>query len=60
MPLTQIGRSVFALVALWGGPLRQNFQRILAWCLVSGALAVAGGIVDRAGPVPGSGWRPWG
>jgi low temperature requirement protein LtrA len=43
--VTQIGRSVFALVALWGGPLRQNFQRILAWCAVSGALAVAGGIV---------------
>ncbi len=43
--LTQIGRSVFALVALWGEPLRQNFQRILAWCVVSGALAIAGGIV---------------
>src|SRR5262249_60057683 len=43
--VTQIGRSVFALVALWGGPLRQNFQRILAWCVVSGALAIAGGIV---------------
>ena len=43
--VTQIGRSVFALVALWGGPLRQNFERILAWCAVSGALAVAGGIV---------------
>ena len=43
--VTQIGRSVFALMALWDGPLRQNFQRILAWCMVSGALAVAGGIV---------------
>jgi low temperature requirement protein LtrA len=42
--VTQIGRSVFALVALRDGPLRQNFQRILAWCVVSGALAVAGGI----------------
>jgi low temperature requirement protein LtrA len=48
----QIGRSVFALVALWGGPLRQNFQRILAWCIVSGALAVAGGIVTG----PARGW----
>src|SRR5262249_41329709 len=27
------------------GPLRQNFQRILAWCVLSGALAIAGGIV---------------
>jgi low temperature requirement protein LtrA len=43
--VTQIGRSVFALVALWGSALRQNFQRILAWCVLSGALAVAGGIV---------------
>ena len=43
--VTQIGRSVFALMALWDGPLRQNFQRILAWCMVSGTLAVAGGIV---------------
>jgi low temperature requirement protein LtrA len=42
--VTQIGRSVFALVALWDGPLRKNFQRILAWCVVSGAFAVAGGI----------------
>src|SRR5258705_10781753 len=43
--LAHIGRRAFALVALWGGPMRQNFQRILAWCVVSGALAVAGGIV---------------
>jgi len=50
--VSQIGRSVFALVALWGGPLRQNFQRILAWCVVSGALAVAGGIVTG----PARGW----
>jgi low temperature requirement protein LtrA len=45
---------VFALVALWDGPLRPNFQRILAWCIVSGALAVAGGIV--AGPARGWLW----
>jgi low temperature requirement protein LtrA len=50
--VSQIGRSVFALVALWDGPLRQNFQRILAWCTVSGALAVAGGIVTG----PARGW----
>src|SRR5215467_5852967 len=46
--VSQIGRSVFALVALWGSPLRRNFQRILAWCVVSGALAVAGGIAGSA------------
>jgi low temperature requirement protein LtrA len=40
----QIGRSVFAVVALRGRPLQRNFQRILAWCLVSGTLAVLGGI----------------
>jgi low temperature requirement protein LtrA len=43
----QIGRSAFAVIALRGRPLRRNFQRILAWCLVSGTLAVLGGI---AGP----------
>jgi low temperature requirement protein LtrA len=43
----QIGRSVFAVVALRGRPLQRNFQRILAWCLVSGTLAVLGGM---AGP----------
>ena len=43
----QVGRSVFAVVALRGRPLQRNFQRILAWCLVSGTLAVLGGI---AGP----------
>ncbi|HEV3291925.1 MAG TPA: low temperature requirement protein A [Streptosporangiaceae bacterium] len=46
--ITQIGRSIFAVVALRGEPLQRNFQRILAWCVVSGALAVAGGLV--AGP----------
>jgi len=44
----QIGRSVFAVWALRGDRLQRNFQRILAWCLLSGALAVAGGLV--AGP----------
>ncbi|HKA95366.1 MAG TPA: low temperature requirement protein A [Streptosporangiaceae bacterium] len=44
--LSQIGRSVFAVVALRGRRLQQNFQRILAWCVVSGALAVAGGLAS--------------
>ena len=42
--VTQIGRSAFTVVALRGRPLQRNFQRILAWCLVSGALAVLGGL----------------
>jgi len=41
--ISQVGRSVFAVWALRGQPLVTNFQRILAWCCVSGALAVAGG-----------------
>jgi low temperature requirement protein LtrA len=40
----QIGRSVFTVIALRGRDLQRNFERILCWCLVSGALAVAGGI----------------
>lgn len=42
----QAGRSVFMVVALrGGGPLERNFERILAWCVLSGALAFAGGLV---------------
>lgn len=40
----QIGRSVFAVAALRGRPLQRNFERILSWCLVSGGLAVWGGL----------------
>ncbi len=40
----QVGRSAFVVVALRGQRLQRNFERILAWCLLSGALAVAGGI----------------
>jgi low temperature requirement protein LtrA len=40
----QIGRSVFMVIALRGHALQANFERILAWCVVSGALAVAGGL----------------
>jgi len=39
----QIGRSVFMVIALRGHALRANFERVLAWCVVSGALAVGGG-----------------
>ena len=44
----QVGRSAFMVVVLRGPAsqsLRQNYQRILAWCVVSGVLAVAGGLV---------------
>jgi low temperature requirement protein LtrA len=43
--IMQVGRTVFMVVVLRGDPLRANFERILAWCVVSGALAVAGGLV---------------
>jgi low temperature requirement protein LtrA len=43
--LSQVGRSAFMVVALRGQRLQRNFQRILVWCLVSGAFAVAGGLV---------------
>jgi low temperature requirement protein LtrA len=46
----QIGRSVFAIWALRGQPLAVNFQRILAWCCLSGALAVSGGLAPAAVP----------
>jgi low temperature requirement protein LtrA len=41
----QIGRTVFMVIALRGHVLQANFERILVWCVVSGALAVAGGLV---------------
>jgi low temperature requirement protein LtrA len=40
----QIGRTVFMMIALRGHPLEVNFQRILAWCVVSSAFAIAGGL----------------
>ena len=43
--LMQIGRSGFAVAGLRGQRLQRNYQRILAWCVVSGALAVTGGLV---------------
>jgi low temperature requirement protein LtrA len=41
----QIGRTVFTVFALRGNRLQRNFERILVWCVVSGTLAVIGGIV---------------
>src|SRR4029078_12994547 len=45
----QIGRSVYTVFALRGERLQRNFERILAWCMVSGALALAGGFADGRG-----------
>jgi low temperature requirement protein LtrA len=42
----QIGRSAFAVAGLHGDRLQRNFQRILAWCLVSGTLALLGGLAS--------------
>jgi hypothetical protein len=42
--IQQVGRTVFMVIALRGHPLQVNFQRILAWCVASSALAVAGGV----------------
>jgi low temperature requirement protein LtrA len=40
----QVGRSTFAVLAISDRGLRRNFERILAWCVVSGLLALAGGL----------------
>ncbi len=48
----QIGRSAFAVAGLADHRLQRNFERILAWCVLSGALAVLGGVAHgdaRAG-----------
>jgi low temperature requirement protein LtrA len=49
----QIGRSGFAVWALRADPLGRNFQRILSWCLLSGALAIAGGLAPAVAPRAG-------
>ena len=42
----QVGRTIFTVVALRRDPLEKTFQRILAWCVVSGSFAIAGGLVQ--------------
>jgi low temperature requirement protein LtrA len=69
----QIGRSAFMVLALRGHALQANFERILVWCVASGALAVGGGFahgtaryllwlaavgVDTAGGATGF-YTPW-
>jgi low temperature requirement protein LtrA len=43
--LMQVGRTVFTITALPQGPLRRNFQRILAWTVASSILWVIGTVV---------------
>jgi low temperature requirement protein LtrA len=42
----QVGRSAFLMVALRGERLERTFQRVLAWCVVSGGLAILGGMAN--------------
>jgi low temperature requirement protein LtrA len=38
----QVGRSIFAVVAFRRDRLQRNFERILAWCVVSGTVMILG------------------
>jgi len=42
----QVGRTIFVVLAVPGWELQRNFERILAWCVGSGALYVAGALYD--------------
>jgi low temperature requirement protein LtrA len=42
----QVGRTIFTVLALRRDPLEKTFQRILAWCVVSGSFAIAGGLAE--------------
>jgi low temperature requirement protein LtrA len=42
----QVGRSIFMTLALRGERLQRNFQRILAWSVVSGVALILGAMVD--------------
>jgi low temperature requirement protein LtrA len=50
----QVGRSAFMVIALRGryrgdpgaASLRRNYERILAWCVLTGTLAVIGGLAS--------------
>jgi low temperature requirement protein LtrA len=46
--LIQVGRTAFAVATLAGDrPLRRNFQRILAWMLLSGVFWLAGALTHE-------------
>jgi low temperature requirement protein LtrA len=40
----QVGRAIFAIVALRGGPLERTFERILVWSIVTGGLWLLGAL----------------
>jgi low temperature requirement protein LtrA len=42
----QVGRSAYTVWATRGSALNANYQRILVWCSVSSALALAGGFAN--------------
>ncbi len=42
----QVGRTIFVVLAVPGWELQRNFERILAWCVASGALYVTGALYD--------------
>jgi low temperature requirement protein LtrA len=42
----QVGRTIFVVLVTPVGPLRRNFERILIWLAVSGALYLAGGFAN--------------
>ena len=42
----QIGRNLFAVVAMRGEAIQRTFFRILVWVIVSAAFAVAGGLLQ--------------
>ena len=53
----QVGRSLVTVIALRRrrAGRRRNFARILAWCVVSGALALGGGFAHGSRPGPALG-----
>lgn len=44
--LMQVGRTAFALWAMWGTHQQRNFTRILAWLSFSGLFWLAGGVQE--------------
>jgi low temperature requirement protein LtrA len=57
----QLGRTAFVRIALGGThPLSRNFQRVLAWYAVSGALWIMGWLSGKRGPLRAVGARGFG